>query len=428
MNEEMREYLRDSLALMDPELNRPDGYDEIYVLTTEDFRNLKIDMTKPDLGIPLLAQGQLMSRLQANATDHYRAVSQMMAATVRKPDDVIADSAVSIIVRGKDGEPPYKVGIIFSESLGRGYWNKLAPRGLSPETKDDLNVDGEYDQDDIKKFIVTPHEVGHLLAALDNGRFGIDTSKSMQQIAEEKRTRGVIGVREGEVEGDVYAQKVFDRAKDQGLVENKFALDRHLYFRTLVGVDEAIVRPGSKHTHITSPFMPGEEFHGVQMREFDLGTAMLASRVDVSVAQTLGDHVVSYNQGRIGTPSSFWDVRIQSCFKNASDLSYSAWKSDNDLIQGLGRTLGLKNMENLPPRLSFSDEFRSCVLNNFNARHKVLSEQHDSVQPGSAEERILHMYEMAAIELPERETKDPAQVTADSVRRSFHVPELGLRR
>jgi DNA-directed RNA polymerase subunit H (RpoH/RPB5) len=88
----------------------------------------------------------------------------------------------------------------------------------------------------------------------------------------------------------------------------------------------------------------------------------------------------------------------------------------------------LKNMENLPPRLSFSDEFRSCVLNNFNARHKVLSEQHDSVQPGSAEERILHMYEMAAIELPERETKDPAQVTADSVRRSFHVPELGLRR
>jgi hypothetical protein len=169
MNEEMREYLRDSLALMDPELNRPDGYDEIYVLTTEDFRNLKIDMTKPDLGIPLLAQGQLMSRLQANATDHYRAVSQMMAATVRKPDDVIADSAVSIIVRGKDGEPPYKVGIIFSESLGRGYWNKLAPRGLSPETKDDLNVDGEYDQDDIKKFIVTPHEVGHLLAALDNG-------------------------------------------------------------------------------------------------------------------------------------------------------------------------------------------------------------------------------------------------------------------
>ncbi len=408
MNPRVQEYYRDTFVLMKDELNKPNGFNEIYILTPADVANAHLDNSRT-MGMPLLQQGQMMDRLHDGSPEYSKFFTGLMQGLSKEPGKFPADSAVSMLIDHKEGEPPYKVGFIFVPDKPHD-WQELAPQGLKYKSTTTLKEQSYTEGDDFKRFIVMPHEMGHLLDHNDRNSFAIRTTKPMAENMSARASMGTLGVRENEIAADTYAESIFNRAISSGLTSNPHISQRHFDFRVLDGVDRTIVG-GVSHTHLTTPFMPGRSFSDVPRTEYDEAAQRLAQGMRADLAGSMGQHVVRTNEGESPGGNSIWDRNIRTCFNNAVTDSYL----HNNL--GLSSRMDNSGPSETRPRRGISETFEACMLGDFSNRYKIVVERHAQSAPDSPEGRIADMYKDAGGSLPERETQDPAGIPAPPERK-----------
>lgn len=395
-SEKNKGYYKDALKLMAPDLTGAGGYDEIYILTPDDFRNVKsFDPNKADLNIPLLQQGQMMERLKESSPEHYAILKTLLTRYIDDPKAVVmarGDSSLAVKIGDGIDQPQMKVGFLFlSDSHDRqSTWNNLGPYGLSEGGQAELKRQSERDADDMQRFIVLPHEGGHLLEMLHGDHGMIDTSLPPSHIGELVAAKTTDSVREKEILADEYAEGIFHEAVNKGLVSNHSAFDQFMNFRMLRAVDAALFDPYQRSTHGTAPFMEGSDFRDDGGRQwFDQANRNISLKVRGALDKTMEDLVLQKNMGALGKPQTIWDASIQDCFGKASDESYQS-RLD------LGQNPMFRPMLKSAPLMSIRESFQNCVLGDFSNRYKLMTEQYQVSDVDGHESRLAYRYLLAA--------------------------------
>lgn len=404
MSDNTREYYKDSLNLVRDDLFGPGGYDEVYILTNKDFNRSRMlsDGDKTLTGIPFVDQGQEIKQLRESSPEYYAVFKNILAnrdVAANITPEIFSDAAVAIKVSGTEEDPARKIGIVFlSEHPASGMTASLGSSGLSSHTTERLLEKDHGNFSDFKKFVVLPHEMGHLVDSNKHDTFQFDTSISLSDPRFKDHMKSFVqGLNHSEIVADEYAQTKFSEATKRGLTSNPSVMETFLNYRTLVAVDSGILNPGEVTQHATTPFMADGPFHGQHASSYRQTLLNINGAIDSSAAKLMGDYVT----GEKKQPASFWEASVQYCFNGASDKAY------------LARIAAEKDGPDTPSPSTISDAFRACMVNNFSNRYHMLTERYGQTQPGTPENQLLGMYVTAAeTEIPSDEevhAKNPVE-------------------
>jgi hypothetical protein len=359
------------LSLIKPDL---EGYDEIYILSPLDLYPQKENSKTPGLGIDVLERGKMAEKLAQQSPEYYGAILQTLLQL--RGNDLSADrsksigeSTVSLAIQEKTGT--FKVGIIFLPTFPTD-WKKMGPSGILGATEADLQSDFIKHRKEISNFIMIPHEAGHLVDALKNGKLTLDTAIPLKIVLKQHDDLSTETKRENEVAGDKYMMAIFEKAKQQDMIKNPDILDRFLNYRTITSVDSAL-EDGSFHDHSTTLFSENSTFAtaGVKHREeyATFAAKSLKSGVDLAISDAFTNAV-----GKNDLPDNLLWV-----------------KEASDCLQG--RTEGWKASRMTPDRLK--QEFAFCATNNFDTRYGVIRQITSDAPEGTGLRAIGDAYDIA---------------------------------
>lgn len=419
MSDETAAYYKAPLDLMGKDLFRTDGYSEIYILNSKDLLSIpnpeKND--RPNTGLAFFDKGEGINILRdfSKQQEYYNYLKGEIlgrAAALQDADKGDTDpdkrrerlmsasspASIALTIPGEAGEKPRHVGIIFLS-------DDVVPLvlagdlGLSKQAYNQVNKKDDANSDDFKKFIVLPHEAGHLSDNLKNGRM-IDTSLPMDLAVKKMSSER----HAAEIGADEYARQVFDEATIKGLTHNPLqgetahsAQQTTFHYRTLASVDNGLIAPGIIADHSTSPFMKGAPFHEGDPSSYKTAVAAIKNGVDVSTARLMGE----YTKGEHENNQSFWSSSIRSCFSRAVDFSYAGQKQLGKLIETLDG-----NPPDTLPKLKggISEAFSICMTGDFSNRYELLRQQYERTPNETPKGQLLGMYiEAAEAEIPKNE-------------------------
>ncbi len=431
MSEETAAYYKDTLALMQKDLFKAGGYDEVYILSSNDLKNAPRPSVQSGskTGIPLFDEGEGIKQMRnsAHGQDYYDFLKDEISSRIIRLQDaamygtqaglaqrlVIASSPASVSFKLPDNTSGNMrhVGVIFlSDTIEPSIL--AGGLGISENGRAQISRKDADNVDDFKKFIVLPHEAGHLIDNLGNGRI-LDMNLPMK-VARQKLS---FDHHKAEIEGDEYARDIFDEATKHGLTRNPLqgghthsALESALHYRTLASVESGLhARRGQIDRHATAPFMKGAPFHGGEADSYKNALLAIDDGIDRSTSKLMGEYV----RGDHRTEQTFWSSSIRNCFASAVDDSYNTRKRMGviqEMITGDAPAV-------LPKRAGgISEEFRICMTGDFSNRYQLLVQQYNTTAPDTPQGQLLGMYVNAA----------ESEIPEDEVRLAHKVPEQKL--
>lgn len=438
MSAETAAYYKDSLALMQKDLFGPGGYDEVYILSSKDLQSAPrpSDALGPKTGIAFFDEGAGITQMRDSSMGqpYYNFIKNVMADRTRSLQDA-ADEYDKPDLAGRltNASPPSSVAFRLADE-GKGgirhvgvifLSDTVEPSllagalGVSDNARAQISRKDQNNIDDFKKFIVLPHEAGHLIHNLAEGHM-LDTGVPL----EETEGKSFADRHKGEIHSDEYARNIFDEATKRGLTRNPYddhnmhsAMDSALNYRTLASVDGSLIMRGGVDIHATSPFMKGAPFHEGGRNSYQEAISVINNGVDHSAMKLMGE----FARGEHKNGDTFWSASIRDCFKKAIDDSYAVRKRVSDIIQkveGKAPDVLLQNPGGI------SAAFRVCMTGDFSNRYQLLAQQYNTTAPDTPEGQLLGMYIKAAeTEIPDEEI-DMAHKRPEPQRL---VPAMGMK-
>lgn len=380
-NEETKAYYRNTLDLVRADFEGENGYDEIYILSKKDLQNISRNDS-------LIMQGQMFHRLMEKSPSHATLLGAALRGSLILAEVTgdVKNASLSIMIKGKDERTDLRAGIIMLSDKPVA----LSTSGLSGESQSLINNRINDYADDQKRYFILPHELGHLRYAAAHNAYGLHTDMPVGSGKE-----SAAFTREGEIYSDEYAKDVFLRAQSLNMVGDKTSLQDQLDHRVIASIDEVVMNEGAIQIHTTTPFMKGSAFADGDRAVFDKAADNIAKGVAESLDRTM--HSYAMHDSALVNGKDIWSRSIRQCFSGASDNMSLPDKKP------VSRPSADQNID-------LRDTFRSCVMETYGNRFKLLSEQHEQAVPGSSEYRVLDMYMEAAeraIPAPERKSFVP---------------------
>ncbi len=388
MSDQSKEYYKDSVDLVRADISDKARFDEVIILTAEDFvRGLKKPTDQNPTGLDVLHNNENMRLFNQHHPQFFSVFSSILQSQIvdaRYSDHrSLSDAAVPIKLDVPGEATPRKIGVVFL-STGDSFVSTFvagAAGGYSDKEKSALMSRAKNSVDDFKKFIIFPHEIGHLVDADKENLFQFDTTVPIgnQKIVDHVN-RFHSHLRHGEIVADDYAQSKFEEATKKGLVDNAQSMSNFLDYRTIKVINGSVLLDTEIEQHATTPFMkraPFAQDHDAKI--FNEASKYIRDELDVDSARLMGDYVT---RGRHQAPITFWDKSIKNCFETAvSSVSSKAPTAANE-----------KDLANPEKKIGLSDYFKTCMEGDFTNRYRMLSERFLQTDPQSAQGKTLEMY------------------------------------
>lgn len=346
-----------------------EGYDEIYVITTEDIlgtRNTRLSSqhagTSENLST-MIGHGDLLSRLRRNKdSEQIRTLEQALARFATPTGrSSFGPASLSVETMDKNGAP-FRSGFVFltgpnlkntfllPENISESDAAKFASIDSSVADKTTLFVNK----------IAIAHELGHLVHNIETGIRHLSPKKNEKDITERERER-----HPQEIAADNFAINIVPFVPGYDDSSSQAILALALKTRTLKGVWS--VASTSPRGHFTAPFLPNGPLEGTSYNDILQVSKNLKGTKDQALAELLRQTLEDITYQR---PES---EQLQACINDAQNMKKE-----------------LKyHKKKVPPLV---DQLKDCVEASYDTRTLIIQKMLSRTPEGTLDHQLLTLY------------------------------------
>lgn len=381
------------------------GYDEIHILTNEDFENLDLSLKQkypllknprhfedvkhfedlnlkkytPEDLFSILGESQLLSHLKSSGQVEQEEVFLFYLSKKLEGSGGIGPHAISI--ETKDGDKPFRVGlIVMTDDSKDGYHEgMIIPKNLSGGDKRKLSFTKNPSYMSALSDFIFLHEAGHLVDDLKNG-----IQKLSKKLDDKTKQEWAIINHTGELAADNYAAH-------QIILDDKKPVETILRNRTITGTWRLVSSPDS---HFTEPFMEGKALYGVPFES----TIEAGKRIS-EAAQPIIDKIFKESRGKISKadlsrldPNNFSSYCINLAVVSSKIKELLPHLETSEIVK--------EKIDKVTRReINLKSSFDECAANYFDYQVRVLSATRYSFKVGTLERAILDNYMTAVTDM-----------------------------